>query len=376
MSIRLLHTSDVHLGATFRVLGERGRDQHRQLRETFARVIGIAVEERVDAVLIAGDLFDSVPAARVQLGFAAEQVARLGEAAIPACVIAGNHDPLGEGSASLWRDLGARCPHLTVFGPDLEARTFLERDLTVVGRSVSGGLSTESPLAGLPVSRRTRYLVGLAHGSVQRPDLPARFGLVTPEEIAASGLDYLALGDWHSARDVSSAGVSAWYSGSPEMIDVDQADSGSVCLVTLGAPGDVEVVRRRVGRRRAVRLALDLATAGGPEAVERTIRAHTDPDTALVVTLTGLAGLADRVNVERLRENLAPEFFRLEIRDESHLRPEVIEPSEYPENTVIGRFVRQMYEQIASREGEARAIAEDALSYGVALLEGKDEVLE
>lgn len=375
MSVRLLHTSDLHLGATFKVLGERGRDQHRQLRETFGHVIGLAVEERVDAVLVAGDLFDSVPAARVQLGFAAEQFARLGEAGIPACVIAGNHDPLEEGSASLWRDLAAKCPRLAVLGPHLEARTFPERDLTVVGRSVSGGLSAESPLAGLPVSRRTRHLVGLAHGSVQRPDLPARFGLMTPEEIAASGLDYLALGDWHSARDVSSAGVRAWYSGSPEMIDVDQADSGSVCLVTLRAPGEVEVLRRRVGRRRAMRLALDLATAGGPEAVVRTIRTHADPDTALVVTLAGLAGLTDRVNVERIREELASEFFRLEIRDESHLRPEVIEPSEYPENTVIGRFVRQMYAQIASREGDARAIAEDALSYGVALLEGKEEVL-
>jgi len=375
MSVRLLHTSDVHLGATFKVLGERGRDQHRQLRDTFARVITLALEEQVDAVLIAGDLFDSVPAARVQLPFAAEQFARLGEARIPACVIAGNHDPLGEGGASLWRDLQARCPDLAVFGPHLEARTFPERDLTVVGRSVTGELSAESPLVGLPVSRRTRHLVGLAHGSVQRPDLPARFGLITPEEIGASGVDYLALGDWHSARDLSSGGVVAWYSGSPEMIDVDQIDSGSVCLVTLRAPGDREVVRRQVGRRHAGRLALDLATAGGLEGVVREIRARADPDAALLVTLAGLARLGDRVNVERIREELASEFFRLEIRDESHLRTEAIEPSQYPENTVIGRFVRQLYEQIASRDGDARAIAEDALSYGVMLLEGKEDVL-
>jgi len=372
MSVRLLHTSDVHLGATFKVLGDRGREQHRQLRETFARVIGLAIEERVDAVLIAGDLFDSIAAARVQIAFAAEQLARLGEAGVSAVVIAGNHDPLGEGSVSVWRDLAARCPHLTIFGPQLEARTFPDRDLTIVGRSVSGGLSTESPLHGLPVSRRTRYLVAVAHGSVQRPDLPPQFGLITPEEVAASSVDYLALGDWHSARNMSSGGVAAWYSGSPEMIDVDQADSGNVCLVALHAPGDAEVAQRRVGRRRAVRLTLDLATSGGPEAVSRTLRAHADPDTALLVTLTGLPGLADRVNVDRLREDLDPEFFRLEIRDESHLPPEVIDPSQYPANTVIGRFVQQMYEQIASREGEAREIAEEALSYGVALLEGKE----
>jgi DNA repair exonuclease SbcCD nuclease subunit len=372
MSIRLLHTSDVHLGATFKVLGDRGREQHRQVRDTFARVIGLAIEERVDAVLIAGDLFDSVRAARVQIEFAADQLARLGTAGIPACVIAGNHDPLGEGSGSLWRDLAARCPGLTVFGPRLEAQTFPDRDLTVVGRSVSGVLSSESPLAGVAGPRRTRYLVALAHGSVQRPDLPVQFGQITPDAIAGSGVDYLALGDWHSPRDVSFGGVAAWYSGSPEMIDVDQLEAGHVCLVTLEGPGHGTVALRRIGRRRAARLALDLATAGGPEAVARAIRAQADPDTALVVTLNGLAGLSERVNVEQLREDLAPEFFRLEIRDESHLRPDVIDPSQYPDNAVIGRFVRQMYEHINSREGEARAIAEEALSYGVALLEGRE----
>ncbi len=372
MSVRLLHTADVHLGATFKVLGERGRDQHRQLRETFARTVDLAIAERVDAVLIAGDLFDSVRAARVQVAFASEQLTRLGAAEIPVCAIAGNHDPLGEGGVSLWRELAGGCPGLTVFGPHLEARRFPERDLTVVGRSTSGGLSAESPLAGLPVSRRTRHLVALAHGSAQRPDLPAQFGLITPEAIATSGVDYLALGDWHSPRDVSSGGVTAWYSGSPEMIDVDQTDAGDVCLVTLPEPGVTEVTRRRVGRRRAVRLALDLAAEGGGEGVARAIRRHADPDTALLVTLGGLVGLGDRVNLDRLRDDLAPEFFRLEIRDESHLRPDVIDPTQYPEHTVIGRFVEQMYEQIAAREGDARAIAEEALSYGVALLEGKE----
>ena len=372
MSVRLLHTADVHLGATFKVLGERGREQRRQVQETFARVVGLALEERVDAVLIAGDLFDSLAAARVQAAFAASQLARLGEAGIPACVIAGNHDPLGDASASVWRDLAARCPHVKVFGPDLEAWTIPDRDLTVVGRAVADRLSAESPLAGFPVPRRTRLLVAVAHGSVQRPDLPARFGLITPEEIAASGVDYLALGDWHSTRAVSSGGVEAWYSGAPEMIDLDEPDSGHVCLVTVRAPGEVEVEPRRIGRRRVERLAVDVATAGGQEGVARIARARADPDLALVLTLTGLAGLEDRVSPHLLREDLAPEFFRLEIRDESQLKPEGIDPSQFPENTVLGRFVRQMHTQIAGREGEARAVAEEALAYGVALLAGTE----
>lgn len=370
MSLRLLHTSDVHLGATFKVLGERGREQRRQLEATFARVVTLAIEENVSVVLLVGDLFDSAAAARAEIACAVRELRRLREAGIAACAIAGNHDPLGEGSAAVWRELAAA--EVTVFGPEAHAQVFPDLDLTVVGRSRQRGLSAESPLAGLPGGRQTRHLVGLAHGSVQRPDLPAQFGLITHEEIARSGVDYLALGDWHSTRDVSSGGVTAWYSGAPEMIDLDESDSGNVCLVTLEAPGKAEVVLRRVGRRRSRRLALDVAGLGGTEGVERALRAEADPDLALAVVLTGLAPLADRVDPERLREDLAGEFFRLEVRDESHLRPDVIDPEQFPENTVLGRFVRLLQEEIARRDGESRAVAEDALHLGVALLEGKE----
>src|SRR5205807_3569840 len=182
----------------------------------------------------------------------------------------------------------------------------------VVGCSRQRHLSAHSPLSGLPVTRQTRFVVALAHGSVERPDLPAQFGQITREEIARSGVDYLALGDWHSTRNVSSGGVTAWYSGAPEMIGLDEPDSGNVCLVTLEAPGRAEVAPRPVGRRRSRRITLDVAAVGGTEGVVRAIKAEANSDLALGVVLTGMASIADRVSPDRLREDLAGEFFRLE----------------------------------------------------------------
>jgi hypothetical protein len=90
--------------------------------------------------------------------------------------------------------------------------------------------------------------------------------------------------------------------------------------------------------------------------------------------LTGLGGLDTRVLAEGLRDELAPSFFRLELRDESRLRPDVADPAQYPDHTVIGRFVREMREQIAGRTGDQRTLAEEALAYGVALLQGTIEL--
>ena len=58
-TLRLLHTSDVHIGAPFLFLGTKGGEQRLALREAFAEIVRIARDEKYDVLLIAGDLFDS-----------------------------------------------------------------------------------------------------------------------------------------------------------------------------------------------------------------------------------------------------------------------------------------------------------------------------
>ena len=57
--LKILHTADIHLGAKFSGLGNKGVSQREQLRITFENVIASAINERVNIVLIAGDLFDA-----------------------------------------------------------------------------------------------------------------------------------------------------------------------------------------------------------------------------------------------------------------------------------------------------------------------------
>ena len=75
----VLHTSDCHLGTSAR----------REEEAAFERAIALARDERVDAVLVAGDLFDHIRVSEETLRWTAEQLDTL---ACPVVVIRGNHD--------------------------------------------------------------------------------------------------------------------------------------------------------------------------------------------------------------------------------------------------------------------------------------------
>jgi exonuclease SbcD len=83
----LLHTADWHAG---RVL--RGVDRTPEIRRALEELLGVARSARVDAVLVAGDVFDSANPSADAENAVYEFFLGLGEARIPAVVIAGNHD--------------------------------------------------------------------------------------------------------------------------------------------------------------------------------------------------------------------------------------------------------------------------------------------
>ncbi len=80
--------------------------------------------------------------------------------------------------------------------------------------------------------------IGLLHGSVQIPGLVDEDEvIITPSQIAGCGMDYLALGHWHSFGDYSQQDVVALYPGSPEIVGLDQAEQGQVLVVDLDNEG-------------------------------------------------------------------------------------------------------------------------------------------
>ena len=90
--LRLLHTADVHLGARHADLGEAATTQRERQFAAFKAAVDLAIAEKVDLFLVAGDLFDSNTQPRRTVEHVAAELARLGTAKIRAVIIPGTHD--------------------------------------------------------------------------------------------------------------------------------------------------------------------------------------------------------------------------------------------------------------------------------------------
>src|SRR6266571_3556356 len=101
--MKLLHTGDWHVGRAI-----RGRSRTSEFDQALGQVVGIAVEEGVDVLLLAGDLYDHRSPAPEADALVFEALVRLHEAGIPAVAIPGNHDSAIrlEALAKLLRPIG------------------------------------------------------------------------------------------------------------------------------------------------------------------------------------------------------------------------------------------------------------------------------
>jgi DNA repair exonuclease SbcCD nuclease subunit len=248
--LRVIHTSDVHLGA-YSLARDNAWSERRALMEAaFARVIDAGNEIEADALLIAGDFFDNDRVTEETVVFAAEQIARFrGEAFL----LPGNHDPMDPGRIYWRHDMEAIAPNLRIFrehgGEVFEAH---HCDLVVWGR---GYLETDwhfEPLVGLPERADGRWHIAMAHGHYVRSDEDLRRSMLIHDHHldAAGDWDYVALGHWEPHADISREGVTAIYSGAPLAL-TDANEKAGWAVVADFAEGGVSWRLHRVDPREA-----------------------------------------------------------------------------------------------------------------------------
>jgi exonuclease SbcD len=384
--LRLIHTADVHLGARHDDLGEQASAQRERQFAAFKAAVDLALAEKVDLFLIAGDLFDSNVQPRRSVERVAAELNRLVGAKIRTVIIPGTHDVYDRASIYRAYDL----PTLAGNGPDDDFVTLLDPetpsihlatcDVVVHGRVFATKRAPHSPLKDLDAAAdpAATWRIGMVHGAVAIPGkTDGDEVVVSPDEIAASNLDYLALGHWHSAQVGKAGTVTYAYAGAPEPVALNQDRAGKVLLVELNereGAKTVTVEERQVGKTRFERHELDASAQTSQPALIETLRGMADPDLVLDVRLVGVRPDELDLDIEEIEAALAPAFLKVRVRDGSLAA--LTEGALPSPDTIAGAFIRDVEARIAELEAsgaEAEAAEQrDALRLGRLLLAGHE----
>ncbi len=390
--LRLLHTADVHLGARHADLGEAAAAQRERQFAAFKASIDLAISEKVDLFLVAGDLFDSNVQPRRSVERVAAELARLAKAKVRSVLVPGTHDVYDRSSVyraySLFAMAGTKPTDdlVTVLTPEHPWVHLPALDAVVHGPVFPTKRAPYSPLRDLAAVKTpaATWKIGVLHASIAIPGRTDQDEVViTVEEIGASGLDYLALGHWHAAQQATTRGVTYAYAGAPEPVAVDQDRAGKVLLVTLDerdGARQVTVEERTVGRTTFQHLDIDAATIESQPALITRLEQSANPDLVLDVRLIGVR--ADELDLDtgEVEAALKGSFLRVRVRDHSH--PALTEGALPPAETIAGAFIRNVEGRIADLEASDDDLAvreaeelRDVLRLGRLLLAGQEVTL-
>ena len=357
--MRLLHAADFHLDSPFRGLSaEKARERRRESRDLLDRLANLANSRQVDAVLLGGDLFDGERVYRETI----ETMARaLGSIRCPVFIAPGNHDPYH-----------SRSPYCLVEWPE-NVHLFTSKNIervelsagVVYGAAFTAEEQGESLLAGFLAPPSDKPQILCLHADLN----PGPYDPITKEQIAGSGLTYLALGHIHQYSGLQCQGETAYaYPGCPEGRGFDELGEKGVLLVEA-LPGKVEAEFIPLCRRRYETVTVNVTDADPRERLEAAVSPFSAAD-ILRVVFTGETGEAG-VDLPALETAFAHRFYSLELRDQTRAGEDIWRRAE--EDSLRGLFLQELRRQYERADDEReRTKIVQAVRFGLAAMDGRD----
>ena len=361
--LRVVHAGDFHLDSAFGALTpEQARQRRMESRRTPERLVEWANDHGADLLLLSGDLFDSDS----PYGDTAPLLAQaLGCFRGQAVIAPGNHDPYSAKSAYAtisWPE------NVHVFTSKTVERVELpELQCAVYGAAFTAPVQDESLLAGFRAPEDDFIHLMVLHGDISATE--SRYDPLTKGQIKESGIDYLALGHTHQFGGFLREGQTTYaYSGCPEGRGFDELGEKGILTGTVER-GKAELSFVPFARRRYEILNVDVTGRSAEDALRAALPDATVRDIYRII----FTGETDErgLDLKPIEEQFAPDFFHLELRDETRIGEDVWARAQ--EDSLRGLFLRELRTKfdVASSDDE-RAKISLAARFGLAALDGCD----
>lgn len=376
--MKLIHTSDIHLDASFAAAGlppAFGNRRRQAIRDVFHGILERAVAWPADAVLIAGDLFEQERVSRDTVAFLRREFERVRP--VPVFIAPGNHDPYGPSSPYATEAWPA---NVFIFSrPEWSAHPLKHLPLTVHGFAFDGIEISNNPFDSLHPPSDGRIHVAVGHGSERGHQPPGKesYAAFDAAEAAAEGLHYLALGHFHAMTPIEGPfATRIYYSGSPEGFGFRETGDRHYLEIEIDEnnPGNMQVRPVRSSKTLYASHLLDCGELNDAQQIIDAIRAMAGPpppDRVLRVTLTGACPAELRAAFPAVADALARDIEYLDLVDETGPAEDFDLLSS--ENTSLGEFIRRMNKQIEDAPDDSlREMLNRAREVGLAAWRGRD----
>jgi len=352
--LSFIHTADVHLDAPLHALSELYELRQDDFRKTMRTIRDLVLDRQADFWLIAGDLLEYHGARRSTALFLRDLFASV--APVPVCIAPGNHDPWREDSFYQTLDWPG---NVHWFTPEWGAYEFPEKSCVVYGWGFPQPHVYESPLAAFP-GRLEGYQhhVMVLHASVLgKEEEHHPYAPVTLQELADTGMDYVALGHihkpeqfWHPVK----RSLLAAYPGSPEGLNAKEEGERCVLYGQIDSAGRVALEAVPVGQRR---VRMREVPVGGAETMEQLVELlelellDERPGDMLTLTLTGERAAHFVPSIPVLQQRFS-RFFHFQVMDQTW--PDVDADKLMADGGIWGKWLARL----AQREEQAADEAE------------------
>ena len=269
--LRFVHAADLHLDSPFKGIHSEAPSHVAATLsgatfDAYRNIIDLCIQEKVDALLVAGDIYDGADRSlRAQLRFV-EGLSQLESAGIRSFICHGNHDPLDGWEARL--DLPAGCVRFgsevggfpvfpdeperaTVYGVSYPTREVRENLTPFFAGAGSGG----------------GFSIGLLHTNVGGNQEHDSYSPCSVSDLAETGLDYWALGHVHTRQTLREAGPVIMYPGNPQGRHPNDPGARGVYLVEVDDNGAVQLDFRPMDVVRWETLSLDIGSLDTEQAL-------------------------------------------------------------------------------------------------------------
>ncbi len=362
--VRILHAADLHLDSPFEALGGALAAQRRREQRGLLRSLPqLADQCGAQLILLPGDLLDSDSAYPETAKLLAETFA---QTKAQVFIAPGNHDPFVPGGvweSVCWPD------NVCIFRKNAMMSVELPQWNAVVhGAAFTGPEQGSSLLAGFHAPADGRVHLGLLHGEAEAAE--SRYDPLSGEEIAASGLAYLALGHIHKRGQKRYGDTLCAWPGCPEGRGFDELGEKGFYEGTVADSGTVSLRFVPFARHRYEVVTVDVTGQAPLAAVEAALPARGTEGDLYRVLLTGETGEGGG-EAAAIREALAERFYALEVRDNTRMSEDVWRRA--GEDSLRGLFLRTLREKLDAASGEAeRETITRAARFGLAALDHRD----